>query len=150
VLAQTLAAFVAIPTSTRARSTRNTSSAPSNLTESLSRSQGGPGGKSKGLSIGAKAGVGVGAGVGALVLLGLGYFLAKVRQWKRAADAAKRDSGSTEVENSVQAHAPAPGWVEPSSPQNPAGVVVQKHEVDGNMVNEAPNQGWLKSRNAMP
>lgn len=39
----------------------------------------------KGLSTGAKAGIGVGAVAGALLLLGLGFFVAKALQWKRRA-----------------------------------------------------------------
>jgi hypothetical protein len=155
LLAQTLAAFQATPTSTRVRSgTTNFASSTeiqgvATSTEASSQSKNGTNRKSGGLSVGAKAGIGVGAGVGALVLLGLGFFLSTVRQWKKAADAAKYDR-SAEIKSPVQAYAPTPRWVENSPIHNPAGTMSRGHEIDGNVVNEAPNHEWQKSRNEMP
>jgi hypothetical protein len=155
-----LAAFQATSTTTTttksrskitnfATSTGLEEGAESTETSFSSQNENGSDGKNRGLGAGAKAGIGVGAGVGALALLGSGFFFAKVRQWKKASDAAKQNEGPN-MNNSNQVYAPAPAWKEHSPIQNPAGSTIHEHEIGGTGLNEVPNLECLKQRNELP
>jgi hypothetical protein len=114
-----LAATFGASTSPQASSTGSvaTASIPSSTTATASASTSPPtssnsNANNNDLSSGAKAGIGVGAAIGALILLGLGFFIAKSMQWKKKAKAAQGDGSLHNLKPMVPGHPiePRPVW----------------------------------------
>ncbi|KAF2741836.1 hypothetical protein M011DRAFT_462947 [Sporormia fimetaria CBS 119925] len=63
------------------------------------------------LSTGAKAGIGAGAGVGAIILIALGFFIAKALSWKRAATERNLDNWeAATAQTGPSFGSPPSGW----------------------------------------